>query len=215
MKTQNQKLYKPLVYTYKLQVYTMESITKAEIKAVLTILKSPEIEYNANNLAKAINLTSMGTLKILKRLENEEILKSRKVGKANIYKININPYSTKYLSTLLERQANHQNPKIKRWITELKPLKANLIILFGSILIKPNPNDIDVLLITSQKGFSSLKKQIKEINQLNIKKIHPLYQTKEDLINNIKKEHPPILQAIKGIIVKGEEEFIKIYNDTC
>ena len=47
----------------------MEDITKNEMKAVLEILKSPEVMYNANNLAKVLEITSMGTLKILKRLE--------------------------------------------------------------------------------------------------------------------------------------------------
>ena len=50
----------------------MNDITKAEMDAVLTIVKSPEQNYNANNLAKIIGVTPMGALKILKRLEKVE-----------------------------------------------------------------------------------------------------------------------------------------------
>lgn len=42
------------------------------------------------------------------------------------------------------------------------------------------------------------------------KKLHPLYQTKDDLINNIKKEDKIILTAIKGIIIFGENVITEI-----
>ena len=86
--------------------------------------------------------------------------------------------------------------------------------MFGSILSKENPNDIDVLLITDQKRFAKLQQEIKEINEINIKKIHPMYQTYEDIIKNIKKKDKPILNAIKGIIIRGEEKFLNIYNES-
>ena len=79
---------------------------------------------------------------------------------------------------------------------------------------KLNPNDIDVLLVTDQKRFSKLEEEIKELNKINIKRIHPLYQTYEDLIKNIKKRDKPILNAIKGIIMVGEEKFMEIYNES-
>ena len=60
----------------------MNDITNNEIQILLKIVKSPEIDYNANSIAKEIKITSMGALKILKRLEKENILKSKKIGKA-------------------------------------------------------------------------------------------------------------------------------------
>ena len=194
----------------------MKEITKAEMQAILTLVKSPEIDYNANNLAKSIKLTSMGALKILKRLEKESILKSKKIGKASIYKIRTDDnYAKKYVSLIISREALHASPKIKRWINELNKIKnADNIILFGSILDKEEPNDIDALFVTDKKRFSKLQKEIDEINKINIKKIHPVYQTEHDIIENIKKRHKPILNAIKGIIIKGEENFIEVYNES-
>ena len=194
----------------------MKEITKGEMDVILTLIKSPEIIYNANNLSKVIGITSMGTWKILKKLEQEELVKSKKIGKAIIYRINIeDSYTSKYVSLILARESQHTNPKIKRWITEIKKIKnGEVIILFGSILSKENPNDIDVLLITDQKRFAKLQQEIKEINEINIKKIHPMYQTYEDIIKNIKKKDKPILNAIKGIIIRGEEKFLNIYNES-
>lgn len=194
----------------------MREITQAEMNIVLQLVKSPEVDYNANNLAKVIGITAMGALKILKRLENESILKSKKIGKAVIYRINIgNSYAKRYIELILSRESLHANPQIKRWVEELRKIKnADVIVLFGSVLEKPNPNDIDVLLMTDQKRFPKLQQEIKELNEINIKKIHPMYQTSNDIIKNIKKKDKPLLNAIKGIVIIGEEKFLEIYHES-
>ncbi len=190
----------------------MKNITNNEMLFVLSIFKNPEIEFNANNIAKHLRISSMGALKIAKKLEGERIITSNKLGKAKFYKLNLNnDYVKQYLKFLLKREAEQSLPYIKRWITEIKKIKnADCSILFGSILRKKEAKDIDVLLVTDKKRFSRLTKEVEGINKINIKKIHPVYQTKQDLINNIKKQDNPILNAIKGIVVFGEETAIDI-----
>ncbi|MBS3111724.1 hypothetical protein J4459_00495 [Candidatus Woesearchaeota archaeon] len=194
----------------------MIDITKAEMDIVLRLVKNPEVDYNANSIAKVVGITAMGALKILKRLEQESILKSKKIGKAVIYRVNTeNTYARRYVELMLSRESPHANPQVKRWIEELKKIKnADSIILFGSVLEKSNPNDIDVLLITDQKRFPKLQQEIKELNEINIKKIHPMYQTYNDIIKNIKKRDKPLLNAIKGMVIMGEEKFLEIYNES-
>ena len=46
----------------------MKEITSLEMHLALTILKSPEVEYNANSIARELKITPMGALKILKKL---------------------------------------------------------------------------------------------------------------------------------------------------
>ena len=179
---------------------------------ILSILKSPEIEYNANNIAKLIRISSMGALKIAKNLEKDGVLSSRKIGRSSIYKVNLNnDYAKQYVKFLLKKEAEKSSPYIKRWIRELEKIKiANAIILFGSVLKKEkNAGDIDALIITNQKNFEKVKKEVENINLLNDKKIHPVYQTKEDLEKNIREGNKIILNAIKGIIVSGEENIIE------
>ena len=184
-----------------------------EMKLVLAILKSPESEYNSRNLAKLIGLSPMGALKIARRLENENILKSKKIGKSNIYSINFdNEYSFHYILFLLKKEAEQAKPYVRRWIRELNKVKhANAMVLFGSLLRKEKEaRDIDVLVIVNKNNFDTAKKEIDGINILNEKKVHPIYQTKEDLEKHIKEEDKIILNAIKGIVVSGGETMIPI-----
>lgn len=191
-------------------------ITENEVKTVLAIVKSPEVMYNANSLSKVLDISSMGVLKILKRLEKQSVLKSKKIGKAVVYFIDVeNDYSKDYVEFLLLREANCSSGIIKRWINEIKKIKsADLAILFGSILTKKDPNDIDVLFVTDQKRFDQLKKEVEKLNEINIKKIHPVYQTFEDLVNNIKNRDKVVLNAIKGIVVFGEDKFLGVYDES-
>lgn len=195
----------------------MKDITRNEMRALLAIVKSPEITYNANSLSKVLGISSMGALKILKRLETESILKSKQIGKSNIYKVNAeNDYAKNYIKFLLSKESVSSSGPVKRWVNEIKKIKsADIAVLFGSLLKKESPGDIDVLFVTNQKRFKKLKKEIQELNEINIKKIHPVYQSFEDAVSNIKKRDKVVLSAIKGIIVFGEEKFIKVYNDSC
>ncbi len=155
----------------------------------------------------------MGALKIARKLEKEDILISRELGRAKFYRLNFNnEYARQYIKFLLKIESEQSSAYVKRWIAELKKIKsADSIFLFGSILKKnEEAKDIDVLLITDKERFSKLKKEIEDINLINIKKLHPLYQTEEDIKKNIKKHDEPLLDAIKGIVVFGEDKIISL-----
>jgi len=194
----------------------MENITNNEMLFVLSIFKNPEKEFNANSLAKHLKISSMGSLKIAKRLEKEKILISKEMGKAKFYRLNFNnDYVKQYVKFLLKRESEQTHPYVKVFIKEIKKIKsADVAILFGSILRKhKEAKDVDVLLITDQKKFSKLKKEIEKINLINVKKLHPIYQTEKDLGENIKKQDKPILNAIKGIVVFGEDILINLFGE--
>jgi len=190
----------------------MNDITNNEMLFVLNIFKSPEKEYNANNMAKYLGISPMGALKIAKRLEKENILKSKQIGKAKIYRINMkNDYPKEYVKFLLKREAEQAPAHVKMWIKELRKIKnADAAVLFGSILRKKEANDIDALLVTDQKRFSKVEKEVENINIINIKKLHPMYQSKKDIKTNIKKEDKALLSAIKGIVAFGEDKLINL-----
>lgn len=188
-------------------------ITEKEMQFILLLFKNPEKEYNAHTIANELNMSAMGALKIAKRLEKEQLLTSKQLGKAIFYKMNLpNEYAQQYVNFLLKRERETAQPYIKRWITEIKKIKnADIILLFGSIIRKQKEaNDIDVLIITDQKRFESVKREIESINAMNPKKIHPVYQTRKDFLENIKKGDKIIIDAIKGVIVYGEDILIKI-----
>ncbi len=189
----------------------MRNITDNEMLFVLTIFKTPELEYNANSIAHHIGISSMGALKIAKKLEKEDVIISDEKGKAKFFRFNFsNDYARQYLKFLLMREAEGSHHYVKVWISEIKKIKnADAAIMFGSVLKKhQEAKDIDIMIITNQKRFSKVKAEIDGINKINIKKIHPLYQTKEDFARNIRKKDKVLLNALKGIIVFGEEVII-------
>ena len=190
----------------------MKSGQKNEMLFVLSILKNPMEEYNANNIAKLMKISAMGSLKIARKLKKEEIIKSRKVGRANICQINFNDYSKQYINFLLKKEINDANPYVRRWVRDLEKVKsADAIILFGSVLTKgEKANDIDVLFVVNQNEINKVKKEIKSLNSINDKKIHPIYQTKQDLTKHIKEENKVILNAFRGLYLSGADIIMEI-----
>ena len=189
----------------------MDEITNNEMNFVLKLFKNPEKEYNANSISKEVGISPMGALKIAKRLEKENIIESKELGRAKFYKLKPdNDYVKEYVRFLLKREKEKASPQVKVWIDEIKKLKsADAAILFGSTLrINQEAQDIDLVLITDKQKFSKLKNEIEEINQVNFKKIHPVFQTKEDFIKNIRKEDKIIISAIKGLFIFGEDVII-------
>jgi len=183
-----------------------------EMLFVLSILKNPEKEFNANNIAKEINISPMGALKIARKLEKERILSSKSIGRAKIYAIDFNEYAEQYIKFLLKKEIEQSSPYIKMWVGELKKIKnSEAIILFGSVLKKEKQaGDIDILVLVDKKRFDKVKKEIESINQLNEKKIHPVYQTEEDFEKNLKQKDKIVLNALKGLYVFGEDRIIKV-----
>ena len=146
-------------------------------------------------------------------LEMEKIIDSTNFGNAKVYKMNFgNPHTSEYIKFLLNRESQHAIPYVRRWVTEIKKLKScDAAILFGSVLRKQEEaKDIDVLLVTGKKNFSKLKAEVEEINLISDKKLHPTYQTKEDIRDNLKTRDKVILNAIKGIVVSGQDVIIDL-----
>lgn len=193
----------------------MESITKNEIRVILELFKNFSVDYNATSLSKRLDMTPMGALKILKKLESERILKSKKYGKAVFYKIDFeNPYTKSYIAFLLQKESQQSNAKIKRWIKDIKKFEncAEIAILFGSVIKNTDYKDVDILIIT--KEIKKIRKIEEEINKVTNKKLHIIKQTEEDLVDNIKKRDRIILNIINtGIVLFGHEKLVGVLKN--
>lgn len=190
----------------------MKEATANEMLVLLKIFKTPA-QFNANSISREVGLTPMGALKILKRLEKEGILIPKAAGRAVFYSINYDSdYARDYLEFIFRREAEQSAPYVKRWVREIRKLKsADAAVLFGSVLEKEShAQDIDVLLMTSQSRFKKLKDEISRLNSINEKSIHAVYQTSEDLRNNIAKKDKVVLNALKGIVAFGEKKLIEM-----
>ena len=103
-------------------------------------------DYNAYSLKDKLELSNFGTVKLLKRLENDNILTSKKMGNATFYKFNTgNGYAIKLLE-LSFMEHDELTTYVKGWLYDLKQFEedAKSVILFGSVLSKgKKANDID------------------------------------------------------------------------
>jgi len=181
------------------------------------IFKDFSSSYNANNLSKILNITSMGCLKILKNLEKKKILISKQLGKARFYNIDFeNSYAKTYLRFILENEAEESIPKIKKVVKEVRKLQeyADIGVVFGSVLSKEYYADVDLLLVLDTQKNVNIDKTIEDIDKITIKKIHAVKQTKEDLVNNLKKDNVIVVSAIKeGVVAFGYEKLIQVIED--
>jgi len=179
----------------------MTATTKTEKGAIIKIVKDFTNEYNPSNLAKEIGVTRVGTFKALKELEKKGLVKGRNLGKARFYTVDLkDEYARKNVEILLMEQSR----AYQRWIDEFRELSeyVKIIILFGSIVRNEDKaNDIDVLLVYDEKNNNKVNSIIKEKNEMLIKRIHPVKQTKGDLISNIKKKDKVVLSAIRGGVI--------------
>ncbi len=175
---------------YILGVYNhipMVSLTENEARVVSFLLRNFGEDYNINRVARELKLSPRGAYKILKKLEKEGFLRSNKVGNNLLYKINFSQEHASELCqfVLAERKIS---PYVTVWINDLQPLKeiTDMAILFGSILTKEN------------------------IDQIKQKKIHHLIQTKEDLVKNIRRRDPAVLEEIKtGLVLWGRDVLVE------
>ena len=194
----------------------IRAITQNEMDVVLTIFKDVDGDYNANSLSKVIGVSSMGALKILKRLEAQGILISKQMGQALFYKVNLEEdYARSYVQFLLKKEASESAPRIRRWVRELRRIEgADIGILFGSVLRKEKFNDVDALVVLRKAQNRRLDKSIRDLNKINVKKIHAVKQTRKDLVSNLGKKDRVVLEIVKsGIVLSGYEEIVEVVRE--
>ncbi len=190
----------------------MVSITKNEARVINFLFRNFSKDYNINQIARELKLSPRGAYKILKKLELQKILSSQRIGNNIIYKVNFEGDVTSDVCqfALAERETT---PYLRTWINDLQLLKeiTEIAVLFGSILTKEKQaGDVDVLLVFPKENLAKVQEQIKKINQIKSKKVHTIVQTKEDLLNNIQKRDPAILEEVKtGLILWGRNILVE------
>ncbi len=189
----------------------MKALTQKESEALVLLFKDFSKSYNANSISPFLDITPRGALKILKGLKERNMVVGKTLGNATFYKINFeDAYTVKTIETLLMQEAKENS---QRWISEFRELfeVVEVAVLFGSALRSPKQaNDIDVVIVVSQKNFEKVKEMIKSKNQILLKPIHPVYQSLRDFKNNMEKEDPVIINALKrGYVLYGYEKIVE------
>lgn len=190
----------------------MQPVTPTEGKVLLLLFKDFSTNYNASTLAQKINITRRGALKIVKHLHERGHLIGRKYGKGVFYKLNLaKTYTQQLLKVLLMGEAEQQTAK---WQYQFRDLfqTTEAVILFGSIIRdEKKANDIDIVLVVKQGKFPAAQEQVKKENKTALKHIHPIWQLQGDIIRNLKKPDPVLVNALKfGYILHGYDFIIRV-----
>lgn len=193
-------------------------MTDNESKILKILLKTLDANPTITFLAKESKLSRVGVWKLLKKSEqnNLVLLSPIGTGKTSAYSISLNwenPILEKTLALILTEEA----VKNQRWSENFKELesKTSFLIIYGSVLHSPKEaDDIDILGVTAKNNFQEIDNLIGKIQKTQIKKIHFLNFTKEELKTELKKPNKAFLDAIKkGIILFGQEKFIKFVKE--
>lgn len=198
----------------------MAKLDKASGECLKILLKDFSSQHTITSLSKEIGNTRMGIWKMLKRLQSAKLILLIPVGKGKtstyLARLNWkNPLVEKTLVMLLTEEAL----RYPRWLANFSELKdkADFIILYGSILYSPkDAGDIDILGAVSDKNkFSEIHKIIDKIQITQIKKIHSINLTEEEIIEElISQKNPAYIDAIKkGIVLFGQDEYVKFMRN--
>jgi len=198
----------------------MTKLDKSSEECLKILLKDFSVEHTITSLSKDIGNTRMGIWKTLKKLQSSQliILTPAGKGKTSTYLVKLNwasPLIEKTLSLFLTEEALNY----PRWLANFSELeeKADFLILYGSILSSPKEaGDIDILgLVLDKKKLIEIHKILKKIQTTQIKKIHSINLTEEELKKElISQKNPAFIEALKkGIILFGQENFIKFVKN--
>ncbi len=181
-------------------------------KIIRYMLRNTEkLGYNINQIAKSVNISAGSSFKILKDLEINKLVIAQAVGNAVYYALDLkNPETHKLCELLLLEEKRSLKGYPKLYSESIQHFdKAELIILFGSVLTKKEFNDVDVLFMTDK--VKEVNAFCLELSKLRTKPVVPLIIKKKDLVAELKNKKEAILSIVKNcVVLKGESAFVEV-----
>ena len=188
-------------------------IPKNPEKIILYLLRNLELS-NINQISRKLDISVGSAFKILKSLEEKNIVLPSYLGNAKYYQINLkNEEAKKLCELILLEEKRTLKGYAKLYSDELQKFnEAETIILFGSVLANKDFNDVDVLFVANKP--KEVVKFCLELSKIRTKPVVPLILKKGDLIKEIKDKKEVILNIIKtGVILKGESIFVEVIQN--
>ena len=168
--------------------------------------------YSINQLAKQLDLTPKGMHKLLKRLEQQGIVKPQRMANAVFYKINFNSdLARKSVELSLFEEIEQPFARVQaKDFERLRPM-ARAAVLFGSVLVKgEKAEDIDIMVILEKKKYHAFQKELGKLKAIKTKRIHSVIQLPEDFAKNLQKRDKVLFEILKaGKILWGQEVIVE------
>jgi len=192
-------------------------LTTNEQEALKIVFTDYLADRNAHNLKDALGLSSVGTLKLLRRLEEKGLLIGKRMGNAIFYRANVgNDYAMKLLE-LLFMDHSALTSYVRGWVQELKAFgEAEAVLLFGSVLrVGKDAGDIDACFILRRhEDYTQAQKIVEEMNKRNRKRVHPLYLTVSDLKEKLREKDRPVVEMVRScVVVSGQALFVRVLRE--
>ena len=191
----------------------MKMLPKNTKKILKFLLRNFEF-VNLNQLSKKLKISLGSSFKILNSLEKEGFVLCNKIGNAKYYKIDFENKEVFALSEMVlleEKRKLKEYPKI--YAKEIMKFdKADLIIIFGSVLKNKSFNDVDVLFVTNK--IKQVTDFCLKVSKIKTKPVVPLILKKEDLIKKLDKKDKLIINIFSsGVVLYGEKFFLEVLKD--
>lgn len=189
-------------------------------ETILFLVKHFKEQFNINQIARFINRRPSGVFRELDKMENRNIVLSKRVGNAKIYELNLKSLETRKLCELILISEKNErllhNPLasiVSKDLTDLEEY-SDIVMLFGSVLKKQETRDIDVLVVTRQKFIKDVERICREVSRIQNKNVLPLILSYSDFVNNIRKMDKVIMEIIRsGVVLSGYEKFVRGMRD--
>jgi len=185
-------------------------------KIVEYLIRNIPNRFNVNQIARGLKISIGSAYQIVKSLEKKDILVSQKIGNGIYYAMNLKNKEAENLAelVLIESRNNTigKNPHASIYARDLEEANkfSRAVILFGSILVKKDAHDVDVLFIIDKGKAKKAEDFCLKLSNLRPKNINPLLMTALDFKKNIKKQDKVVTEVFKkGVILFGEDEIIK------
>lgn len=183
---------------------------------IIRFLSSSTRDYSINEMSKICKITPNGTYKILKKMEENNIVKPKNIANIKSYKLNFEDEKTKKILEIA-LMPEKIDKKIRARINDFKQLEKETLacIIFGSYTDpKRKPNDLDVLFILEKKRYNKYKDLLNKIREITPIKIHDVVQTMEDFEKNIIIQDKIIKEALfRGIVFWGFETISEVIKN--
>lgn len=196
----------------------MLNIINSGYLKILRLFYNERNAFHLREIAKRTNLNENSIYRFLKKLEEGDILKSKRQGNLKLFSLKQNNH-TYLLLELFDIERYEQLPNIRKTAisTYLKELPQQPIfaILFGSTArgTYKEDSDIDILLITNRK--IDTKKAEYEADAQSALKISTFQITYNGFLTELKlKEDKVIQSALKtGYPLINNRRFYEVLND--
>ncbi len=152
----------------------------------------------------------------MRELADKEIIKIKKVGKANLCELFLNKESISLLSYLDEQEAFLRKiPNLDK-ILEYKEFLDDIILVTGSYAKKRenSKSDIDLVLITRGKALNKLK-LLENLTSLFYPKYHIIVITYKDFIDMLLDKKPTFGKEIfnNRLLFRGAERYYELIKE--